>query len=142
MVAKLNINSSYQYGARKNIYKSALTSLYNKKKIWNQLKFERQLHQKNKALTKNRFTFYKKIYTIDNVKYYKVIGLDSAYYIEIDSLTYTASSQFVVQLCYYTVNGMKYKRALLKTEQSKDEIFISENTLSIAFNSCKFESIS
>jgi len=137
-----NTNSSYQYGVRKNIYKSALTSLYNKKIIWNQLKIERRLHQRNKALTKNRFTSYKKIHTIDNIQYYKVIDLGHDYYIEVASLTYTSSFQFVVQLCYYTINGMKYKQALLKIEQSKDEIFISENTLSIAYNSCKLESIS
>jgi len=142
MVAAININPSFQYGARKNIYKSALTSLYNKKKIWNQLTVERHLRQKNKSLEKNRFRFYKKIYTIDNVKYYKVVGLESDYYIEVDSLSYTSSPQFVVQLCYYTVNGMKCKRALLRINHLKDEMFISESTLNIAFNSCKFESIS
>lgn len=142
MVATLNINPSFQYGTKKNIYKKALTSLYDKKKTWNRLTEERHLAKNSKALEKSRFTFYKKIYTIDNVKYYKVVGLESHYYIEVDTLSYTSSFQFVIQLCHYTVNGMKCKRALLKTNESKNSIFISESTLKIAFKECMLESIS
>jgi len=142
MVARVRNNASLQHGVRKNIYKKALTSLYHKKNIWNQLKEERYTAQKEKALEETRFTFYKKIYTIDNVRYYKVIGLENDFYIQEDSLNYTSSSQFIVQLCYYTINGMKSKRAVLKTDKSKDEMFISKSTLNIQFTSCKFESIS
>lgn len=142
MVARVRNNASLQHGVRKNIYKKALTSLYHKKNIWNQLKEERHTAQKEKALEETRFTFYKKIYTIDNVRYYKVIGLENDFYIQEDSLNYTSSSQFIVQLCYYTINGMKSKRAVLKTDKSKDEMFISKSTLNIQFTSCKFESIS
>jgi hypothetical protein len=141
MVARVNSNPSLQHGVRKNIYKKALTSLYHKKNIWNQLKVERHISLKKKSLEENRFTFYKKIYTIDNVKYYKVIGLENDFYIQEDSLNYT-SSQFIVQLCYYTVHGMKSKRAVLKTDKLKDEILVSESTLNIQFYPCKFESIS
>lgn len=142
MVTTRNINPSFQYGAKKNIYKSALSSLYDKKKIWNQLKVDRHLRQKEQSLEKSRFTFYKKIYTIDNGKYYKVVGLDTDYYLKVDSLGYVSSSQFVVQLCHYTVNGMKCKRALLKIDKTKDDMLISESTLKIAFKPCKLESIS
>jgi len=142
MVATVNINPSFQYGARKNIYKSALSSLYTKKKLWNQLKVERHLRQKEQSLEKSRFILYKKIYTIDNEKYHKVVGLDNDYYLKVDSLSYTSASQFVVQLCHYTINGMKCKRALLQIDKTKDEILISKSTLKIAFETCKFESIS
>jgi hypothetical protein len=138
MVA-INLNPSFQYGTRKNIYKSALASLYNKKKLWNQLKSERELRQKNESLENNKFRLYKKVYTIDNIKYYKVLGLDSDYYIKIDSLSYTASSKFAIQLCYYTINGMKCKKALLKINSSRDKMYISENSQNLLFKECKFE---
>jgi len=142
MVATLNISPSLQYRSRKNIYKRALSTLYSKKEIWNQLKAERYLRQKDEALKKSRFLFYKKIYTIDNEKYYKVIGLDKHYYITVDSLNYISSSQLTVQLYYYTVNGMKCKKSLLRTDKTKDEILISKSTLNIVFDPCRFESIS
>ncbi|MCF6244454.1 MAG: hypothetical protein L3J43_05405 [Sulfurovum sp.] len=141
MVATLSNNHSIRKGTRKNIYKSALSSLYGKKKVWDQLKNERLLRQETKASKILSFTLDKKIYTIDNNNYYKVIGLENDYFIERESLSYTATSELVVQLCYYTVNGMKCKRSLLKIDSDRNEMLISESTLKRIFKPCVFEDI-
>ncbi len=141
MVATLNINHTSEHGSRKNIYKTALTALYDKKKIWNQLNEERRLRQKNKEMGKSRF-FNKRIYAIDNKKYYKVIGMSNNYYLSVDSLNYLATSQFVIQLCQYTFNGMKAQRGLIKIDKATNKIFISEDTLRVYFKSCALEAIS
>ena len=141
MVATLNISPSFEHGTRKNIYKTALTALYDKKKIWNQLNEERRLRQKNKEMEKNRFAN-KKIYTIDNKKYYKVIGMSNSYYLQVNSLNYLRASQVIIQLCQYTFNGMKSKRGLLKIDKVTNKIFISEDTVRVYFKSCALEAIS
>ncbi|PHS32842.1 MAG: hypothetical protein COA92_05710 [Sulfurovum sp.] len=141
MVATLNISPSFEYGTRKNIYKTALTALYDKKKIWNQLNEERRLRQQNKEMEKNRFAN-KKIYTIDNKKYYKVIGMSNSYYLQVNSLNYLRASQVNIQLCQYTFNGMKSKKGLLKIDKVTNKIFISEDTVRVYFKSCALEAIS
>jgi len=127
---------------KKNRYQKALSALYEKKQVWDALKSQRDLQQKDEALKKCKFLFYKKIYTIDNEKYYKVIGLDKHYYINIESLRYLSSAHLVIHLCEYTINGMRYKRALLKADKNKNEIYISKSTLKIVFQRCRLESIS
>ncbi len=141
MVATLNINHNFEHGTRKNIYKTALTALYDKKKIWNQLNEERRLRQKKKEMGRNRF-LNKKIYSIDNKKYYKVIGMSNVYYLQVNSLNYMEASQFIVELCQYTFNGMKSKKGLIKIDKATNKIFISEDTLRVYFKSCALENLS
>lgn len=141
MVASLNISPSFENGTRKNIYKTALTALYDKKKIWKQLNEDRRLRQQNKEMEKSRFSN-KKIYTIDNKNYYKVIGMTHTYYLQVNSLNYLRASQVVIQLCQYTFNGMKSKRGLLKIDKVTNKIFISEDTVRVYFKSCALEVLS
>ncbi|HIQ28558.1 MAG TPA: hypothetical protein EYH42_08680 [Sulfurovum sp.] len=141
MVATLNINHNSEHGTRTNIYKTALTALYDKKKIWNQLNEERRLRQKKKEMGRNRF-LNKKIYSIDNKKYYKVIGMSNVYYLQVNSLNYMEASQFIVQLCQYTFNGMKSKKGLIKIDKATNKIYISEDTLRVYFKSCALENLS
>jgi len=140
MTAALNINPSLQNKVRKNIYKSALASLYEKKKIWNALNEERLLRQQEKKLEKERL-FNKKIYTIMGKKYYKLTADNNDYYVLEDAMKNIPASQFVIQLYRYSFSGMKTKRALIKIDKIKNRIFISEDTLRVYFKPYQIESI-
>jgi len=121
MVATLNHVSS-----RENIYEKALASLYEKKKVWDVLQKERQAKQTYKNVeNKNSLTSSKRIYTIDAVKYYKVVGLDRDFYIQVESLNYISNTQIAVYLCYYTIEGMLAKKAQLKIDAKSNHFFIS-----------------
>lgn len=140
MSAALHFNPSYPNvgRVRKNIYKSALASLYDKKKIWNKLNEERLLRQKEKELEKKRL-HNKKIYTIFGKKYYKLISDYGDYYVLEDALKNPPASQFAIQIHRYSFSGMRAKRGLLKINKLNDSIFLSEDTLRIYFKPCYIE---
>ncbi|HFQ62317.1 MAG TPA: hypothetical protein ENK39_08510 [Epsilonproteobacteria bacterium] len=140
MTAALNINPSLQNKVRKNIYKSALASLYEKKKIWNALNEERLLRQREKELEKERLR-HKKIYAIYGKKYYKLVGDYGDYYVLEDALKNIPSAQFVIQVNRYSFSGMRKSRAILKIDKSTNKIFLSEDTLRVYFKPYQIESI-
>jgi len=140
MTAALNINPIFQNKVRKNIYKSALASLYEKKKIWNELNEERLLHQKEKKLEKERLEN-KKLYAIYGKKYYKLVGDNGDYYVLEDALKDLPSSQLIIQVNRYSFSGMRTSRALLKVDKATNKIFLSEDTLRVYFKPYKIESI-
>jgi len=140
MTAALNINPIFQNKVRKNIYKSALASLYEKKKVWNELNEERLLRQKEKELEKERLEN-KKIYAIYGKKYYKLVGDNGDYYVLEDALKDLPSSQFIIQINRYSFSGMRTSRALLKVDRTTNKIFLSEDTLRVYFKPYKIESI-
>ena len=139
MTAALNINPSFQ-NKRKNIYKSALVSLYEKKKIWDKLNKERLQRQKEKELEKERLAN-KKIYAIYGKKYYKLVGDNGDFYVLEDTLKDIPSSQFVIQVNRYSFSGMRTSRALLKIDKVTNKIFLSEDTLRVYFKPYTIESI-
>ena len=101
MVATLNIQPSSLINGGRNLYKTALLSLFEKNKIWNKLNKERLLRQKNKEMDKQRLAN-KKIYTICNKKYYKLIGMRNDYYLKANSLKNLSASKFAIELYRYT----------------------------------------
>jgi len=140
MILTLNGTQTQETSVRKNIYKTALLSLFDKKKIWNELNEERLLRQNEEEMKKKLF-LNKKIYTIHNKKYYKLIGFSTTYYVQVDSFNYQASPQYLIQLCTYTFNGMKSKRGLIKIDKVRSKIFISEDTLRVYFKPYEMEEI-
>ncbi|HHD78719.1 MAG TPA: hypothetical protein ENK98_03655 [Epsilonproteobacteria bacterium] len=140
MTAALNINHTFPNNTRKNIYKSALASLYEKKKIWNKLNEDRLLRQKEKELDKARL-HHKKLYAIYGKKYYKLIGEYGDYYVLEDALKNLPSSQFVIQVNRYSFSGMRTSRAVLKIDKSTNKMFLSEDTLRVYFKPYEIESI-
>jgi hypothetical protein len=140
MTATLNINQVPQTKVRKNIYKSALASLYEKKKIWNALNEERVLRQKEKELEKERL-HHKKLYAIHGKKYYKLVGDNGDYYVLEDALKNLPSSQFIIQVNRYSFSGMRTSRARIKIDKTSNKIFLSEDTLRVYFKPYEIESI-
>ena len=127
---------------QENIYKTAFLSLFEKNKIWNQLNEERLYRQNNKELNKQRVTN-KKIYTIDNKKYYKLIGMRNDYYLQKNSLKDLSASKFNVELYRYTFNGLKAQSGLIKLDKTTNKIFISDDTLRVVhFEPYDLEAIS
>ncbi len=141
MTASLNISHGHLAKTRKNIYKSALNSLYEKKKIWEALNQDRLQYQKDKELEKERLKN-KKIYAIYGKKYFKLVGENVDYYVLEDSLKNIPSSQYAIQLYGYSFSGMKIKeRALIKMDKTTNNILISEDRVRVYFKSYKIESL-
>ncbi len=140
MMITLNGTHTQEIGVRKNIYKTALLSLFDKKKIWSDLNEQRLLRQKEHEMKQN-LLFNKKIYAIDNKKYYKIIGLNTSYYIQVESFNTQPSSQYMIQLGTYGFNGMKSKRGLIKIDKVRKKIAISEDTLRVYFKPYEIEDI-
>ena len=138
MIITLNGTHTHETSVRKNIYKTALLSLFDKKKIWDGLNEERLVRQESAEIGKNLLAN-KKQYILENKKYFKVIGHDREYYIRVDTLNYVSTSQFNVQLCRYTFNGMRSKKGLMKIDKSTNKIYISEDTLRVYFKKYKIE---
>jgi hypothetical protein len=140
MIASLNINQVPQTKVRKNIYKTALASLYEKKKIWNTLNKERALRRKEKELEKERLR-HKKLYAIFGKKYYKLIGENGDYYVLEDALKNLPSSQFNIEINRYSFSGMHARRARIKVDKASNKIFLSEDTLHTYFKPYEIEAM-
>lgn len=138
MVITLNGTHTQERNVRKNIYKTALLSLFDKKKIWNSLNEARLTKQKSVQVSKDILKN-KKLYTLENKKYFKVIGYSTEFYIQADTLNYIPSSQFIVQLCTYTFDGLRSKKGLMKIDKSNNKIYISEDMLHVHFKSYEIE---
>lgn len=140
MAATININASSQKNARKNIYKSALSALYAKKKLWNKINEERVLHQKEKVLEEERLEN-KKIYSLYGRNYYKLLGDNVEYYALEKSMKDFPASQFMIEVYRYSFSGMTKKSVLMKVDKLKNQLMISEDTLRVYFKPFKIESI-
>jgi len=133
MTAVINNNHSNLGKVRKNIYKTALNALYDKKKIWDQLNQDRKIKQEEKALEDERLKD-KKLYSIQGKKFYKLIGDNVNFYVREDTLKDIPSTQFQIQLYTYSFAGMKRKDvALIKINKSNHKIFVSEDRLRVYF---------
>ena len=132
MGVALNIHPSPQVNVGRDLYKTAFLSLFEKNKIWNKLNEERLFRQKNKEIEKQRLAN-KKIYTIDNKKYYKLMGMRNDYYLQIKSLKNLSTSKLIVELYRYTFSGLKAQSGLIKLDKTANKIFISDDTLRVVY---------
>ena len=141
MVATLNIHPSSLVNVERNIYKTLFLPLFEKNKTWNKLYEEKLLRQKNREIDKKRLAN-KKIYVIDNKKYYKLIGMRNDYYLQANSLKNLSTSKCVIELYRYSFSGLKTQRGLIKLDKATNEILISDDTLRVVyFESYEIESI-
>ena len=141
MVATLNIHPSSLVNVERNIYKTLFLPLFEKNKTWNKLYEEKLLRQKNREIDKKRLAN-KKMYVIDNKKYYKLIGMRNDYYLQTNSLKNLSTSKCTIELYRYSFSGLKTQRGLIKLDKATNEILISDNTLRVVyFESYEIESI-
>ncbi len=130
MGALLNIHPSSHINIEENVYKTAFLSLFEKNKIWNKLNEERLLRQENEERDRQRLSN-KKIYTINDKKYYKLIGMRNDYYLQENSLKHFSASKFIVELYRYTFSGLKAQCGLMKQDKTTNKIFVSDDTLRV-----------
>lgn len=140
MAAIVNLNHSMQQSEYGNVYKSSLTALYDKKKIWNRLNKERLRRQKEKALEAERLSG-KKCYTLFGKHYYKLLGDNAEYYIFEKNLKDLHSAQSIHKVYRCSFSGMKSKKVLMKIDKLNNRIMISDDILRIYFKAYKIESI-
>ena len=141
-MATLKIYPSSQINIGRNIYKTTLLSFFKKNKIWNKLNEERLLRQKNKEMDRQRLSN-KKIYTINDKKYYKLIGMRNDYYLKENSLKNLSASKLVVKLYRYTFSGLKVQSGLIKLDKTTNKIFASDDTLHVVcFEPYELEAVS
>lgn len=103
-----------------------------KKNIWDQLNEKRLLRQKNAENQKKRFEK-KKIYTIQNKKYYRIHDFKYAYYLEVESCRNLSYSQTVILLYTYTFATMTARKGLAKIDRVTERIMISNDALRVYF---------
>jgi len=140
MTASLNINPPVHTRIRKNVYQSALASLYRKKERWNELNDDRRAYQREKKLDKERLSN-KKLYAIYGKKYYKLIGDDGDYYVLEDALKNLPASQFKIDIYKYSFTGMEEDRVQMKVDKEDNNIYISTENRGVNFKLYKIESI-
>lgn len=129
MVSILNNHPSSQINVGRNIYETTLLSFFDKNRIWNKLNEERLLRQK-KEMDRERLSN-KKVYTINDKKYYKLIGMRNDYYLKINSLKNLSTSKLVVELYRYAFRGLKVQSGLIKLDKTTNNIVASDDTLRV-----------
>jgi hypothetical protein len=109
-----------------------------KSKILQELDEERILLQKQKELEKKR-THNKKIYKIGSKECYKFLEMGREYYINIEECQKISSKQRLVALYYKTLDGVKSKKYLIKTQVYSDKFFISDDPIRVYFKEYTLE---
>lgn len=117
----------------KNIY-----SPKEKSDILEKLDNERREKQEKNELHKNMYGN-KKVYTLENRDFYKIMGLGRDYFIRIEDCHNHASRPEVFTLYHRGFDGLKKTKALIKFKNDSDKIFISEDTLRIYFKASSLE---
>lgn len=117
---------------KKNRHTIDIFTPLEKKNILNHLNEQRLSHQKNGEMQKKRFEN-KKIYTIQNEQYYKIIDMKRTYYLEVESFENISYAQSIVLLYTYTFATMTARKGLAKIDKATERILISNDALRVYF---------
>ena len=117
---------------KKNRHKIDIFTSLEKKNILNRLNEQRLFRQENEKIQKKRFEN-KKIYTIQNKQYYKIIDMKRAYYLEVESCENISYAQSIVLLYTYTFATMTARKGLAKIDKATERILISNDALRVYF---------
>ena len=132
MIETSNIDFFSESEDAKNRYKIDIFTPLEKKNILNHLNKQRLSRQKNEEIQKKRFEN-KKIYTIQNKQYYKIIDMNRAYYLEVDSCKNISYAQSIVLLYTYTFATMTARNGLAKIDKATERILLSNDALRVYF---------
>jgi hypothetical protein len=72
----------------------------------------------------------KKCYMIDNIYYYKVIGMQAAYYLKVSDYNNISLKQNTYTLYEHTVQGFIEIKSYIKSMKTSDILFIATNITS------------
>ncbi|MEA3490690.1 MAG: hypothetical protein U9R27_02185 [Campylobacterota bacterium] len=105
-----------------------------KQKILEELDAKRRKKQKKRYKFKN-----KKIHTLENRDFYKLLGLGRDYYIKVEDCANYSDHAEVLTIYHRGFDGLKKDYVLVEFRSDSDKIFISEDTLRIYFKPVSIE---
>jgi len=132
MIEISNIDFFSESEEKKNRHQIDLFTPLEKKNILNHLNEQRLSRQENEEIQKKRFEN-KKIYTIQNKQYYKIIDMNRAYYLDVESCKNISYAQSIVLLYTYTFATMTARKGLAKIDKATKRILISNDALRVYF---------
>ncbi|HEY9189764.1 MAG TPA: hypothetical protein VIM88_02765 [Sulfurovum sp.] len=109
-----------------------------KKKILQKLN-ERRLSTQKREEIQQRRTYKKKIYTFGGKKCYKFTKMERDYFIEISDLKKLSSRPAMIRLYYNSIDELKRKDVLMKTEIYSDKFFISHDPIRVYYKQYALE---
>ena len=109
-----------------------------KKKILQKLNERRLSTQKREEIQKRR-TYQKKLYTFGGKKCYKFTNMEREYFIEISDLKKLSSRPKMITLYYRSIDELKKKDVLMKTEIYSDKFFISHDPIRVYYKQFALE---
>lgn len=109
-----------------------------KKKIFQYLNEKRLSTQKREEI-KERRTYKKEMYKFGSKKCYKFTKMEREYYIEISDLKKLSRRPVMITLYYNSIDELKRKDVLMKTESYSDKFFISHNPIRVYFKQYSLE---
>lgn len=109
-----------------------------KKKILQKLNERRLSRQKREEIQKRR-TDNKEIYMFAGKKCYKFTNMEREYFIEISDLKKLSSRPTMISLYYRSIDELKKKDVLMKTEIYSDKFFISHNPIRVYYKQFSLE---
>ena len=132
MIEISNIDFFSESEEKKNRHQIDIFTPLEKKNILNYLNEQRLCRQENEEIQKKRFEN-KKIYTIQNKQYYKIIDMNRAYYLDVESCKNISYTQSIVLLYTYTFATMTARRGLVKIDKATERILLSNDALRVYF---------
>lgn len=123
------IKSAYMYS---NYDKKSKFTEEEKENIFKQLNEQRLLRQKNEERHKNRLKN-KKVYNINNKRYYRIDDLNRSYYIAEDELQHISYRPKVISLFTYSYTIMQETKGLIRIDWATDRLLVSDDIMRIYF---------
>ncbi len=111
-----------------------------KSDILEKLDKKRRRNQEKKRLHKCTFGN-KKIYTLENREFYKILDLGRDYYIKIEDCQNHSYRPELITLYHQGFDGLKKTKVLVKFRTDTDKIYISEDALRVYFKASSLEEI-
>lgn len=109
-----------------------------KKKILQKLN-ERRLSRQKKEEIQNRRTYKKEMYKFGSKECYKFTHMERDYFIEISDLKKLSSRPVMIGLYYRSIDELKRKDVLIKTEIYSDMFFISHDPIRVYYKQYALE---
>lgn len=109
-----------------------------KKHILEKLNEKRLSRQKREEIQKRR-TYKKEIYRFGSKECYKFTNMERDYFIQICDLEKLSSRPSMISLHYRSIDELKRKDVLIKTEIYSDKFFISHDPIRVYFKQYALE---
>ncbi len=109
-----------------------------KRQIMAKLNEQRLSRQQKEEIEKRRFAN-KEVYTFMGKKFYKLLDMEREYFIEVEDCKKFSRRPAIIPLYYRSLEELKKKDVLIKTEIYSDKIFISYDAIRVYFKGYSLE---